>query len=140
MFLLEQQARKEGWPNYDEHACAQCRARANPQQVVASTMIMYLYLYPGFSVTECIMHSDMMHSDLPMFILLQAAKQKQEEEEAARKKKAEEEAARIRKQQQEEAARKKKAEEEAAMIRKQQEAAEKKKKAEEEKVWCVLNT
>jgi cytochrome c biogenesis protein ResB len=88
MFLWEQQARKQGWPNYDEYACAQCRARADPQQVAASTMFMYLYLYLGFSVTQCIMHSD-----LPMFVLLQADKQKQQEEEAARKKKAEEEAA-----------------------------------------------
>ena len=98
MFLLEQQARKRGWPHYNTDACAQCRARADPQQVAASTMFMYLYLYLGFSVTQCIMHSD-----LPMFVLLQAAKQKQQEEEAARKKKAEEEAARTRKQQQEEA-------------------------------------
>ncbi len=127
---MEQQARKIGWKDYNKYACVQCRARADPQQVLASPMIMYLYLYPGFSVTQCIMHSDMMHSDLPIFLLLQAAKQKQQEE-AARKKKAEEEAARIRKQQ----------EEEAATIRKQQEAAQRK-KAEEEatKVWCVLNT
>ena len=97
MFLLEQQARKRGWTNHDKYACTQCRTRADPQQVLASPMIMYLYLYPGFSVTECIMHSDMMHSDLPMFVLLQAAKQKQQEEEAARKKKAEEEAARKKK-------------------------------------------
>ena len=106
MFLLEQQAReRRGWSKYDKYACAQCRTRADPQQVLASLMIMYLYLYPGFSVTQCIMHSDMMHSDLPMFVLLQAAKQKQQEEEAAREKKAEEEAARIRKQQEEDAAR-----------------------------------
>jgi hypothetical protein len=50
MFLLEQQARKGGWPGseYDKYACAQCRARADPQQVAASTMFMYLYLYLGF--------------------------------------------------------------------------------------------
>jgi hypothetical protein len=50
MFLLEQQARKAGWQltRYDEYACAQCRARADLQQVAASTMFMYLYLYLGF--------------------------------------------------------------------------------------------